>query len=101
MALMSCQHAAPMGKHAGYNAARELLGLSVRDYRQPDYVTCLDLGDFGAVLTTGWERNIAQVGPDTKAFKKMINTQWIYPPSGDRAALLSAADIDAPWPPAV
>lgn len=101
VALMSCQHAAPMGKHAGYNAARELLGLATRDYSQPDYVTCLDLGDFGAVLTSGWERNITQVGPDTKALKKIINTQWIYPPSGDRAALLAAADIDAPWPPAV
>ena len=101
VALMSCQHATPMGKHAGYNAARELLGLSLRDYRQPDYVTILDLGDFGAVHTTGWERTVAQVGPDVKALKKMVNTQWIYPPSGDRAALLSAADIDAPWPPAV
>lgn len=101
VALMSCQHAAPMGKHAGYNAARELLGLAVREYRQPDYVTCLDLGDFGAVLTAGWERNITQVGPAVKALKKTINTQWIYPPSGDREALLNAADIDAPWPPAV
>ncbi len=101
VALMSCQHAVPMGKHAGYNAARELLGLSVRDYRQPDYVTCLALGDFGAMLTTGWERDIAQLGPDAKALKKTINTQWIYPPTGDRAALLIASDIDAPWPPEI
>lgn len=100
VALMSCQHAVPMGKHAGYNAARELLGLPVREYRQPDYVTCLDLGDFGAVLTGGWERNITQVGPDVKGLKSTINTQWIYPPGGDRAALLTASDIDAPWPPA-
>ena len=101
VALMSCQHAAPMGKHAGYNAARELLGLPLRAYRQPDYVTCLDLGDYGALLTSGWQRDLTQVGPDVKAFKQMINTQWIYPPGGDRAALLAAADIDAPWPPAV
>ena len=98
VALMSCQHAAPMGKHAGYNAAREMLGLSMRDYSQPYYVTCLDLGDFGALFTTGWERKIDKVGPEGKALKKMINTQWIYPPRGDRAALLAAADIDAPWP---
>ncbi|MBK8957041.1 MAG: FAD-dependent oxidoreductase [Proteobacteria bacterium] len=101
VALMSCQHAVPMGKHAGYNAARELLGLPVREYRQPDYVTCLDLGDFGAVFTTGWERSVAQVGAEVKGLKQMVNTQWIYPPTGDRAALLVASDIDAPWPPEV
>lgn len=101
VALMSCQHAARMGMHAGYNAARALLGQPLRDYSQPNYVTCLDLGDFGALLTSGWERKTERVGPEVKAFKKMINTQWIYPPSGDRAALLAAADIDAPWPPAV
>ena len=101
VALMACQHAVPMGKHAGYNAARELLGLSTRDYRQPDYVTILDLGDFGALYTTGWERKLEQVGAEVKALKKTINTQWIYPPTGDRAALLKASDIDAPFPPAV
>lgn len=100
VALMSCQHAVPMGKCAGYNAARDLLGLPLRDYAQPDYVTCLDLGDYGAVFTAGWTREIQQAGAEVKALKQMVNTQWIYPPVGDRAALLAAADIDAPWPPA-
>lgn len=98
-ALMSCQHAVPMGKHAGYNAARELLGLPLRTYRQPGYVTCLDLGDYGAVLTVGWDRKVEQFGPDVKALKHTINQQWIYPPTGSREALLVASDIDAPWPP--
>lgn len=101
VALMSCQHAIPMGKYAGYNAARDLLGLPLRAYSQPHYVTFLDLGDFGALYTSGWERKTEQVGSEVKALKKMINTQWIYPPRGDRAALLAAADLDAPWPPAV
>jgi NADH dehydrogenase len=47
----------------------------------------------------GWERAIQQSGAEVKALKQMVNTQWIYPPVGDRAALLAAADIDAPWPP--
>ena len=100
VALMSCQHAVPMGKHAGYNAARDLLGLPLRAYAQPVYVTCLDLGDYGAVLTMGWDRKVEQFGPDVKALKHTINQQWIYPPTGSREALLVAADIDAPWPPA-
>ncbi|MGE0857710.1 MAG: NAD(P)/FAD-dependent oxidoreductase [Gammaproteobacteria bacterium] len=99
VALMSCQHAVPQGKHAGYNAAHALLGLAPRAYRQPDYVTCLDLGDYGAVFTTGWERTVAQAGADVKALKQTVNTQWIYPPKGDLETLLAACDIDAPWPP--
>ncbi len=101
VALMSCQHAIPMGKHAGFNAAHELLDLPLRAYRQPDYVTCLDLGDYGALLTTGWERRVENSGADVKPLKRMINTQWIYPPTGTREDILKASDIDAPWPPAV
>ena len=98
-ALMSCRHAIPMGKHAGYNAARDLMGLPLQPYRQPDYVTCLDLGDYGALLTSGWSREPLQWGAETKALKQTINTQWIYPPAPDRTLLLAAADLDAPWPP--
>ena len=100
VALMSCQHAIPMGKHAGFNAAHDLLGTSLRPYRQPDYVTCLDLGDYGAMFTLGWDRKVDNSGAETKLFKKMINTQWIYPPTGSRDTILAAANIDAPWPPA-
>lgn len=98
-ALMSCQHAVPMGKHAGYNAARDLLGLPLREYQQPDYVTCLDLGDYGALLSSGWAREPVQWGPEVKALKRTINTQWIYPPAATHTALMAAADLDAPWPP--
>jgi NADH dehydrogenase len=98
-ALMSCQHAVPMGKHAGYNAAHALLGSPVRRYSQPNYVTCLDLGEWGALFTTGWERKPEQWGADVKGLKRTINTQWIYPPRGTREQILKAADLDAPWPP--
>ncbi|MGI9286111.1 MAG: NAD(P)/FAD-dependent oxidoreductase [Pseudomonadales bacterium] len=95
LALMSCQHALTMGKFAGYNAARQLLDLPLRPYVQTDYVTCLDLGDSGAVFTTGWDRRIQMTGEKAKQLKRTINTKWIYPPQNDRTALLSAANIDA------
>ncbi len=101
VALMSCQHAVPMGKHAGYNAANDLLGSPLRAYRQPNYVTCLDLGESGALFTVGWDRKPEMNGTEAKKLKQMINTQWIYPPSGSRDSILAAADIDAPWPPKV
>lgn len=95
LALMSCQHSMPMGRFAGYNAARDLMGLPLREYRQPNYVTCIDLGESGALLTSGWERSVTTNGQQAKQIKRTINTQWIYPPQGDREALLRAADVDA------
>jgi NADH:ubiquinone reductase (H+-translocating) len=54
-AMMSCQHATNLGRSSGYNAAADLLGLPMLPYRRPKYVTCLDLGPWGAVYTEGWE----------------------------------------------
>ncbi len=92
---MSCQHALTMGRFAGYNTARDLLGLPLRAYRQPRYVTCLDLGSWGAVFTTGWDRQVEMTRGEAKRLKIKINTQRIYPPTGDRAAILAAAALDA------
>ena len=94
VALMSCQHAMPMGKAAGYNAARSLLGLDLRPYRQERYVTCLDLGRRGAVLTAGWDREVQATGATAKARKQVINGEIIYPPTGSRDDILAAGDID-------
>lgn len=89
-ALQSCQHALQLGRFAGENAARDLLGLPLLAYSQPRYVTCLDLGRAGAVFTTGRERTVVATGPEAKARKRRINTQVIYPPEGvDGEALLA------------
>jgi len=91
-ALMSGQHAARLGAFAGHNAAAELLGRPARPYHQKAYVTCLDLGEAGAIYTRGWDRKVELVGAKAKALKKEINTVWIYPPRADRAAALASAD---------
>src|SRR5262245_49887366 len=49
--LQSCQHAGQLGRVAGENAARDLLGLPLMPYTQLRYLTCLDLGRSGAVVT--------------------------------------------------
>ena len=81
--LMSCQHALATGPVAGENAARELLGLEPLIFRQSRYVTCLDLGRYGAAFTEGRERHLLEVGPGAKAIKHRINRSLIYPPTGD------------------
>ncbi|MGG7596428.1 NAD(P)/FAD-dependent oxidoreductase [Pseudomonas sp. B21-023] len=95
-ALMTCQHAIPMGRHSGNNAMADLLGVEPVIYRQPKYVTCLDLGEWGAAYSEGWERELHLQGQDGKHLKRQINTVWIYPPAADRAQALAAADPSIP-----
>ena len=57
-ALMSCQHAIVMGQFGGHNVAADLIGVPTLEYRQPFYATCVDLGDWGAVYSEGWDRQI-------------------------------------------
>jgi NADH dehydrogenase len=93
--LQSCQHAGQLGRVAGENAARDLLGLPLMPYTQQRYVTCLDLGRSGAVITQGWERRIEKTGSEGKAVKRRINTQVIYPPAdGTAEALLASSSTN-------
>ncbi|MBY4945256.1 NAD(P)/FAD-dependent oxidoreductase [Cupriavidus respiraculi] len=90
--LMSCQHALFMGRFSGHNVAADLLGLPTMEYRQPFYATCLDLGEWGAVYTEGWDRQVQLTHAEGKARKILINTQWIYPPAPERAQALEAGN---------
>jgi NADH:ubiquinone reductase (H+-translocating) len=93
--LQSCQHAGQLGRFAGENAARDLLGLPLMPYAQPRYVTCLDLGRSGAVFTQGWERRVEKTGAEGKAVKRLVNTKVIYPPAdGTAEALLASSGTD-------
>ncbi|OON59303.1 FAD-dependent oxidoreductase [Massilia sp. KIM] len=94
VAAMSCQHALSLGRVAGYNAVAELVGLPLHPYSQPKYVTCLDLGPWGALYTEGWDRQVKLTREEGKALKRAINTQWIYPPAPDREAAFALAKPD-------
>ncbi|MFL5289381.1 MAG: hypothetical protein ACJ8AW_52595, partial [Rhodopila sp.] len=93
--VMSCQHARPMGRIAGHNAACDLLGRAEARvaFAAPEYVTVLDLGPWGAVYTADWDRSVVRAqGATAKAVKREINGRRIYPPlNGDRRAILDAA----------
>lgn len=92
--VMSCQHAMSLGRVAGYNAAAELVDLPLHAYSQPKYVTCLDLGPWGALYSEGWDRQVQFVREEAKKIKQEINTVWIYPPVADRDAVFAIANPD-------
>lgn len=99
--MRSCQHAVPLGKFAGHNAAADLFGAVKAPFAPNSYVTCLDLGPAGAVLTNGWDRDVQMTGRQAKELKHQINTVWIYPPVDDEEALLGLADFRTPFPPSI
>ncbi|MGE4321591.1 MAG: NAD(P)/FAD-dependent oxidoreductase [Sphingobium sp.] len=88
--LMCCQHAIPLGRFSGHNAAADLLGQQTLAYTQERYVTCLDLGPWGAVFCEGWDREVMSSGVATKPIKHAINSVFIYPPEAVREAALAA-----------
>ena len=91
-ALMSCQHAILMGKFAGNNVAASLLDCKPLPYQQENYVTCLDLGAWGAVYTEGWDQQVKSVKEEAKEIKIAITNELIYPPKAELDIIMETAD---------
>lgn len=89
--MQSCQHAIPLGKFGGHNAMSDLLGRPLEPFDPGPYITCLDLGEDVAVVTSGWDRDVRLTGARAKAMKKAICESYIYPPAHDATALLAIA----------
>lgn len=96
-ALMTCQHAILLGKFAGNNVAASLLNVEPLPYRQEMYVTCLDLGAWGAVYSEGWDQQVKLTREEAKKLKVSIVSELIYPPKADRAVAFEIADPLAPF----
>jgi NADH dehydrogenase len=102
LSVMSCQHGRPMGRFAGHNVVAELRGLPMLPLAIDWYVTVLDLGDWGAVYTSGWDRRVIAQGAEAKRTKQTINRERIYPPlTGNREEILAAAAPIVQRPPGV
>jgi NADH:ubiquinone reductase (H+-translocating) len=88
VALMSCQHASPQGKFVGYNLTSNLFEKDSLPYGQPYYCICLDLGEWGGLVTDGWDRKVMMKGKDAKGVKIEVNTKFIAPPLDDKEEIL-------------
>lgn len=94
-ALFSCQHAMPQGRFAGHNATADLLGKELLVYEQVKYVTCLDLGSWGAIYSEEWDQRVISIKESAKKIKLFINHERIYPPiptAENVTTLLEAAE---------
>ncbi|MFO1027595.1 MAG: FAD-dependent oxidoreductase [Acetobacteraceae bacterium] len=101
LSVMSCQHARPMGRFAGYNVVADLLGEAMLPLSVDWYTTILDLGPWGAVYTEGWDRMVVAQRDVAKRTKEIINRERIYPPlTRERRAILQAAAPVVQAPPA-
>ena len=92
-AMMSCQHALPLGRVSGFNAAADLLGEPMVEYSQPEYGCCLDLGAWGTVVSHGWDMEVKLTGDIAKKVKNYINQKLIYPPPSAEEAFALAEPL--------
>jgi NADH dehydrogenase len=46
------------------------------------------------VFSTGWDRQVEKTPEEAKQRKRWINTELIYPPTGDRATILAGMRIN-------
>jgi NADH dehydrogenase len=91
-----------MGRFAGHNVAADLIGTPLLPLQIDWYTTILDLGPWGAVYTSGWDRRVIASGAAAKLTKETINCKRIYPPrTKDRDAILAAAAPVVQAPPEV
>lgn len=96
-ALMTCQHAIMLGRFVGHNVVADLIGIDPLPYRQVNYVTCLDLGAWGAVYSEGWDQVVKFTKEEGKKIKVSITNELIYPPQAEREVAFAAADPLAPF----
>lgn len=96
-ALMTCQHAIMLGRFVGNNVAADMIGISPEPYQQVNYVTCLDLGAWGAVYSEGWDQVVKSTRTEAKKIKVAITSELIYPPKAEKEIAFAAADPLAPF----
>jgi NADH dehydrogenase len=77
--LMDCQYAQFEGRWAGHNAINDLFNISMKEYVQPGYVNCVDLGEPQTVYATDWELSLQKKRYEQRAIERHINLVTMYP----------------------
>jgi len=97
-ATMSCQHGIIQGLFAGFNSIALLEKNELLVYQHKPYITCLDLGKYGALLTKMWDRKLFYNESydliAIKKIKKNINSSLSIPDFTKEDILRDAMPIE-------
>ena len=77
--LMDRQYAQFEGRWAGHNAINDLFNVPLKEYVQPDYMPCVDLGEPQIPYANDWERAIQKRRYKERAAEKHMNLATMYP----------------------
>ena len=77
--LMDCQYAQFEGRWAGHNAVNDLFNVPLKEYVQPEYIPCLDLGEPPTTYISGWELAMQKQKYKKIAVEKHMNLVTMYP----------------------
>ena len=77
--VMDCQYAQFEGRWAGHNAINDLFNVPLKEYVQPGYVTCIDLGEPQTFYATNPERDFQRKRYEQRATENYINSVSMYP----------------------
>ena len=74
-----CQFAQFEGRWAGHNAINDLFDIPLKEYVQPGYVNCVDLGEPPTLYVNEWERAMQKKRYHEIAKEKHVNTATMFP----------------------
>jgi len=77
--LMDCHYAQFEGRWAGHNAINDLFNFPLKEYVQPAYIICIDLGEPSTPYATNGERDMQNKRYEQRTAMNYINSVTMYP----------------------
>ncbi|MET0635850.1 MAG: FAD-dependent oxidoreductase [Chitinophagaceae bacterium] len=74
-----CQYAQLEGRWAGHNAINDLFGYPLKEYIQPGYFICADLGEPKSYYSSDWENGTQHKILKQREAENHLNSGTIYP----------------------
>jgi len=77
--FMSYQYAQFEGRWAGHNAINDLFNLPMKEYVEPGFANCADLGEPQVCYVNKWERGMREKRYRDQEKERHISTETMYP----------------------
>ena len=77
--VTDCQYAQFEGRWAGHNAVNDLFDFPLKEYAQPGYINCMDLGEPASPYPANGERDMKKKRYEQRKAVNYINSVTMYP----------------------